>query len=117
MGVKLYLNTEDVDVLEVCAGVPAGTKLRYDQFLMDTAELDSYVAYCKCHEDRDLSVWHDFIMSGFGKFGAPVDDYSGNATGMDARKLFNSSFKGLHSTYVDLERIMPLINKYGVSWS
>ena len=117
MSVRLYLDTKEVSVLEQACGVPAGTKDRYVQFLLDTETDDSFVAYCKCKEDKDLYTWNQFQLFGFGQFDRPDNHNSGSAKGFAGRRLFNSSARGLRMDHEALERIMPLINKHGVCWS
>ena len=119
MGVRLYLNTEDISALEQCAGVAAGTKARFDQFLLDTVDMDSYEAYCICQDLPDLSQWNNFQLFGFGKFSMVVPAGQsishGIATGKEAVGLLLSSTNG--GAYGEPMLVLELVEKYGVCWS
>ena len=116
MGVRLYINTNDVCVLEKCAGVPAGTKEAYKKFEADTADMDGYEQYCMLKDsEHDLYNWNQFQLFGFGRFASPVDEPCGEETGAKAVKLWLSAQKAF--SFGPYNYILEAISKYGVCWS
>lgn len=70
MAVRLYPNTEDSAVLEVLAGVPAGTHAALKAWERKYPDDYSYERWERLWEDRDRGKLEAFIHSGWGRLQA-----------------------------------------------
>ena len=115
MGTRLYLNTDDISVLEQCAGVPAGTHAK-----LEALDYNAEDYYHILYADQNLKVLNNFVTFGFGRFDYSLipkgqNDAIGSVEdGKTSLALFRSAN---NHCYARASIVLDLIEKHGVHWS
>ena len=81
MGIRLYPQTENVEHLEILAGVPKGTTARLDALAVSCGGTMSGGYYKAVHSDPEMNCLHSFQLFGYGKFFCPESvDFDAQST-------------------------------------
>jgi hypothetical protein len=68
MGTRLYPSTKKTENLEILAGVPAGTTLKFEELEAKfKGDEDGFYDEIFKEENRELNILHSFLLNGWGK--------------------------------------------------
>jgi hypothetical protein len=114
MGIRLYPQTENVEHLEILAGVPKGTTARLDALAETHGGRMSGGYYTAVHKDPVLNCLHWFQLFGYGKFFCPESvDFDAHSTN-DTQQM--SDLIKVNELNVNYAQWAVLCDK-GVYWS